>query len=46
MKVALSATIDIDLVSKLDKLSKSTYTSRSALIEKALEAYFTEVQDV
>lgn len=46
MKVALSATINIELVSKLNELSKSADISRSAIIEKALKAYFAEVQDV
>lgn len=45
-KQNVSATLDQDLLKKLDDLSGETERNRSWLIGKALEGYFEELEDL
>lgn len=42
----ISATLDRDLLKKLDRFSEETERNRSWLIGKALEVYFEELEDL
>ena len=45
-KQNISATLEADLLKKLDSLAEETERYRSWLISKALENYFEELNDV
>ncbi len=45
-KQNVSATLNKDLLEKLDHLAEETERNRSWLIEKALESYFDELEDL
>ncbi len=42
----VSATLDRDLLKKLDHLAEQTERNRSWLISKAVECYFEELEDL
>lgn len=45
-KKAISATLDPDLVDRLDAIVEETERNRSWLISKAIEAYLEELEDI
>ncbi len=45
-KQNLSASLDSDLVERLDELARETERNRSWLIAKALESYMEEIEDI
>lgn len=45
-KQAVSATLDEELLEKLDQFAEETERNRSWLIGKALEVYFEELEDL
>lgn len=45
-KRAVSATLDADLVDRLDALVEETERNRSWLISKAVESYLEELEDL
>lgn len=45
-KQNISATLNDDLVKKIDALAKETERNRSWLINKAVELYFEELEDL
>lgn len=45
-KKNLSATVDKEILDKLDRLAEESERNRSWLISKALESYFDELEDL